>query len=199
MTIFANQADFDDPRSRAMATGVDLNVRNAITDPNGNVLAYAQTGGMIAHARYELDPGQHLFCFGGAGRSAQAVAAGGWWVEQSEFETLLSFAQIHDVSLGLAMRLLCLVPPEWSDASLLVRARVMRGLLAWRGLANSVVTPAQGGGTVRLPHQNEIAARRLHQLFIPGLGRPGMASSCLSIESDHRLDPTDSVRGFLYL
>ncbi len=44
MTIFANAAAFADPKSRLMATGVDLQARNAITDSHGNVLAYAQTG-----------------------------------------------------------------------------------------------------------------------------------------------------------
>lgn len=197
---FANAAAFADPNSRRMASGVDLNPRNAITDAQGNVLAYAQTGGMMNPTRHELRPGQKIFRFGGSGRSAQQVAAGGWWVEQAEFEKMLAFANVHGLSVGMAMRCLCLVPPEWSDAGVLIRARVVRELLAWRGLGNSVVTPAKGGGgMVNLPHQNEIAARRCHQLFIPGLNAPGLAAAALSVENSYPLDPKAGVRGFLYL
>lgn len=81
------------------------------------------------------------------------------------------------------MRLLCLVPPEWSDATVLVRARVTQALLAWRGLGNSVVTPMKGGkGMVKLPHQNDISSRRLHQLYIPGLADHDGIEFPISIE-----------------
>lgn len=195
---FVNAREFADPNSRLLATGTNLNSRSAITDPAGRVLAYAQTGGILSPVRHELRAGTRIFRFGGSGRSPQAVAAGGWWVEQRELEKIVSFAQAHDLSVGMAMRCLCLVPPEWSDASLLIRARVVRDLLAWRGLGNTVVTPA-GTGMVHLPHQNEIASRRLNQLFVPGLNVSGVASMALTIESDYPLNPRESVRGFLYL
>ncbi|WP_134496549.1 hypothetical protein [Microvirga pakistanensis] len=195
---FLNASEFSDPKSRLLAMGTNLSSRNAITDPAGRVLAYAQTGGILNPVRHELHAATRIFRFGGSGRSPQAVAMGGWWIEQREFEKIVSFAQTHDLSVGMAMRCLCLVPPEWSDASLLIRARVVRDLLAWRGLGNTVVTPA-GNGTVHLPHQNEIASRRLNQLFIPGLNEPGVAAMALVIESDYPLNPRDSVRGFLYL
>ena len=100
----------------------------------------------------------------------------------------------------MAARILCLVPPEWSDLGLLVRARVVRPLLAFRGLGNSVVTPIAGGlGTVRLPHQNEIAARRLHQLFIPGLWDAGLAQSALSIEQTWPMDVRAGMQGWVYV
>ena len=199
MTHFANQAAFDDSASRQRALGVDLNPLHAIVDPRGNVLAYAQTGGMLSPMRCELAPPAAIYRFGGAGRRPEAVAAGGWWVQKEEFEKLLSFAQAHGLGIGMAVRLLCLVPPEWSDISVLVRARVRRDLLAWRGLANSVVIAAGGGPIVSLPEQNEIAARRLRQLYIPGLDAPGMTNSAIRIENDYALDPTESLRGFLYL
>jgi len=195
---FLNAREFADPKSRLLAMGTNLNSRNAITDPAGRVLAHAQTGGMLNPMRHELRARTRVFRFGGSGRSPQAVAAGGWWIEQREFEKLLSFAQAHDLSVGMAMRCLCLVPPEWSDASLLIRARVVRDLLAWRGLGNTVVTPAKNG-TIHLPHQNEIASRRLNQLFIPGLNALGVASVALTIESDYQLNAREGVRGFLYL
>lgn len=193
--IFANQSAFDD-NSRRQAAGVDLRASQAITDPHGNVLAYAQTGGMMSPMRHELPTGTLLFRFGGGGRSAQQVAEGAWWVAQAEFNKLESFAQVHKLSIGMAMRLLCLVPPEWSDATLLIRARVIRDLLAWRGMANTVVLPAgKGAGPHVLPHQNDIAARRLYQLYVPGLPRSG----ALSVENSYPLSETEGRQGFLYL
>ena len=195
--MFANQRAFDDPASYRMATGVDLRQKNAIIDTQGNILIHAQTGGMIHPQRHELQPGAKVFRFGGKGASAQSAAKGGWWVEKAEFETMLSFANTHGLSIGMAARLLCLVPPEWSDMSLLVRCGVRSPLLAWRGLGNSVVTPRAGGGLVDLPHHNEIAARRLHQLFIPGLA--DIARDALAIEASYVLDPKESLQGWIYI
>jgi len=200
MPVFINRAAFNDIASWQKALGVDLNAQKAIVDPNGRVLAYAQTGGMIAPQRYELTPGTKIFRFGVIERGALGVAAGPWWVERAELDQLIRFAETWDLTLGAAVRYLCLVPPEWSDITLLVRVRVERPLLAWRGLANSVVTPAAGGGPpVRLPHQNDVAARRVYQLFVPGLDAPGITQTAIAIENDYPLDRGDSRRGFLYL
>lgn len=196
---FANAAAFSNPDSHRLAMGMDLNPNTAIVDPQGNVLAHAQTGGIMNPERHELCFGQKIFRFGGSGRPPTQVAAGCWWVSVAEFDKMLAFANVHGLGIGMAMRCLCLVPPEWSDAGTLVRARVVRDLLAWRGLGNSVVTPTRDGGTVRLPHQNEIAARRCHQLYVPGLNIPGMAESCLAIEASYSIDPKESLQGFLYL
>ena len=200
MTNFVNGAAFDAPSSRLLAMGADLSAARAIVDSRGNVLAHARTGGMINPRRFELNPSSTIYRFGSAGRSPQEVAKGGWWIERREFEQLLNFANTHGIFIGLAMRLLCLVPPEWSDASLLIRGRVVRSLVAWRGLANSVVTPMKGGsGSVRMPHQNEISARRLHQLFIPGLKELQPLQPAISVEQVFHLDPSEGARGFLYL
>lgn len=218
VVAFRNQQAFDDPRSKLAATGFDLRRATAITDPQGRILAYARTGGMLSPARQEIPAGAKLFRFGsrtaGVARkaaadeadrrrqgveAAKAVAAGAWWLERTAFDQLFRFAQVWDLSIGIAMRLLCLVPPEWSEATLLVRARVVEPLLAWRGLAMSVVTPSKAGGPpVRMPHQNDIAARRLYQLFIPGFADPHVQPA-LTVEQDYPLDPTAAQRGFLYL
>jgi hypothetical protein len=39
-----------------MACGVDFRTRNAIADSKGQVLANAQTGGIMSTARFELHP-----------------------------------------------------------------------------------------------------------------------------------------------
>ena len=200
MTIFANSAAFDERKSRMLATGTDVSGATAIVDLQGNVLAYARSGGMINPMRFELYPNSTLYRFGGNSRSPQEVAKGAWWIEKREFQQLLRFANTYSIFVGMAMRLLCLVPPEWSDASLLIRARVVRSLLAWRGLGNSVVTPMRAGsGVVKMPHQNDIAARRLHQLFIPGLNDLSAYDPAISIENVYYLNPRESTQGFLYL
>jgi hypothetical protein len=194
----ANQAAFNDPRSRAMASGVDLRPSHAITDPSGNVLAYAQTGGILNPGRFELAVGSKIFRFGSRSRNVSRVLTAPWWLEQQAFEKLFSFAQVWELNIGMALRMLCLVPPEWSDASLLIRARVVRPLLAWRGLANSVVTPASDNRSmVRMPHQNEISERRVNQLFIPGLD--AVAHDALQLEQEFHFDPDATKRGFIYL
>ncbi len=200
MSKFANAAAFHDPRSLLRAMGTDLSATRAIVDAHGQVVAYARSGGMIGPARFELNTNETIYRFGSSACSPRAVAAGSWWMHKREFEQLVRFADTHDIFVGLAMRLLCLVPPEWSDAGVLIRARVARSLLAWRGLANSVVTPAASGrGIVRMPHQNEISARRVHQLFIPGLSDVSALDPAISVEHAFRLDPSHSRQGFLYL
>jgi hypothetical protein len=192
---FRNQVAFDDPSSRMMATGMDLRKSNAIVDLRGNVLAYAKTGGVMSPMRFDILAGTKLYRFGNIGAGAHRIATGSWWLEQAAFNTLEGFAQVHDLSIGVALRYLCLVPPEWSDVTTLIRARATAPLLAWRGLANTVVTKANDRGpAVKMPQQNEIAARRVYQLFIPGLD-PG----ALSIEQTFSFDKAASRRGFLYL
>jgi hypothetical protein len=200
MSAFANQAAFDQPASRAVAMGVNLSAARAIVDAQGRVVAHARTGGMISPQRHLLTAGTRLYRFGSGGRTPHDVARGGWWLQAAEFERLVSFANQHGIYVGLAMRLLCLVPPEWSDATQLLRVHTRRGLLAWRGLADSVVTPIAGGlGTLRLPHPNEISERRLHQLYIPGLTEQSPIEPVMAIERVFALDPKTSVEGFLYL
>jgi hypothetical protein len=199
MSMYANQAAFDRPESRTEASGVNFAPSQAIVDARGRVLAHARTGGIISPQRHVLRTGTRVYRFGRSAHTPREVARGGWWLEASEFERLVRFANAHGIYVGLAMRLLCLVPPEWSDAVHLVRGRVAQSLLAWRGLANTVVVPIQGGlGTLRMPHPNAIAERRLHQLFIPGLAAPAL-TPLVAIEHVFALDPKTSVNGFLYL
>lgn len=199
MPHYANRNAFEDSSSRLLAIGTDLSPSRAIVDALGRPLAHARTGGMLDPARYVLKKGSTVYRFGGA-RPPRDVAKGGWWIEQREFQLLVNFAISNDIYLGLAMRVLCLVPPEWSDATVLLRGRVVLDVMAWRGLGNSVVTPMKGGkGLVRLPHQNEISARRLHQLFIPGLADLKDIQAPISIEDVRHLDPRESLLGFLYL
>jgi len=202
---FANAAQFAGSRPFETASGASPN--SAIVDPQGRVIGHVMTGGIIAPKRYELAAGTVLFRFGAHDAAPMDIAPGGWWLDKLSFEKLLSFANAHEISLGMAARILCLVPPEWSDLGTLVRASTRRPLLAYRGLGNSVVVPMKDGlGTVRLPHQNDIAARRLHQLYIPGLaamdpisGRTQLRADIITVERSWSMDTKAAVRGFLYL
>ena len=200
MSQFANRTAFEAARSRMHAIGTDLSPAKAIVDAKGNLLAHARTGGMIAPERYVLKAGSTVYRFGASKVLPKDVAKGSWWIDKREFQLLVNFAISNDIYVGLAMRVLCLVPPEWSDATVLVRGRVLQDLLAWRGLGNSVVTPMKGSkGVIRMPHQNEISARRLHQLYIPGLADLNELEPAISIEDVRYLDPNESTVGFLYL
>ena len=134
---FVNRGAFDDPKSRQAAMGVDFRTQNAVLDPSGKVLFYAQTGGVLNPQRFELVPGDGVFRFGSASVGPQKVAKGGWWLEKAEFGRLVNFANVWSIAVSMAARALCLVPPEWSDMTLLVRGRVSDPLLAWRGLERS--------------------------------------------------------------
>lgn len=198
MSDFVNAEAFNRSNGRGLAMGTDFSRKNAIVDSRGNVLAYAQTGGVISPSRFELREGDVIYRFGGRGAPIDRIAAGAWWIERSQLDTLLAFANVHGLALPMALRILCLVPPEWSDLGTMIRARVRRPLLAWRGLGNSVlVRKTDGLGDVRLPSANEIAARRVYQLWIPGLdghGREGLA-----VEQSWSFTPAQSMSGWLYL
>lgn len=88
--MYANQTAFDSPDSYRMAMGVDLRTSKAIVDLQGNVLAFAQTGGMISPVRFVMQPGSTIFRFGKKGIPASEVIKGVWWVEQKQFERLES-------------------------------------------------------------------------------------------------------------
>ena len=128
------------------------------------------------------------------------MANGGWWVEPKEFNKLLSFAQQHNIGVGVALRSLAMVPPEWSDLAKLIRVQLRAPLLAMRGLGETaIVDGGDGLGMVHMKHQNHNPARRLHQLFIPGLRNPGLARQAIAIENVYDLGKEGSLRGFLYL
>lgn len=168
--MFANQAAFNNPQSRMQALGMDTRTEKAIVNAMGQPVIYPQTGGMIHPTRFEITQGTELYRFGASHVSTEQLVTGGWWMEKSSFEKLCRFAQLNNISVAMAARLYCCVPPEWSDMGQLVRAKAVDPLLAYRGLGNDVDTPhPDGKARVRMKAHNNIAARRLYQLYIPGL------------------------------
>lgn len=198
MPHFANQTAFDNPDSFRQARGENLDPNSAFKDTSGNILFRVQTGGMISPARTEVLQGTTLFRFAAGSAGGQGAMKGGWWIAKQEFDRVVRFGEVHGISDAMAARILLGVPPEWSDMGTLVRVRVLDPVLAWRGLANSVIVPYPGGGPqVRMLHQNANAERRLPQLFIPGLWN--MPRSPFSYENEWHFTRTEAMRGWLYV
>ena len=204
--MFANQAAFNNPQSRMQALGMDTRAEKAIVNAQGQPMIYAQTGGMIHPTRYEIAQGSGLYRFGASHVSTERLVTGGWWMDKPCFEKLCRFAQLNNTSVAMAARLYCCVPPEWSDMGQLVRARAVEPLLAYRGLGNDVDIPhPDGKARVRMTAHNNIAARRLHQLFIPGLWEIAKQTperripGALQPVRVFKIRKEDAAKGWLYL
>ena len=204
--MFVNQVAFNNPISRMQAIGTDTRPEKAVVDLKGNPLIRPRTGGMYQPVRYELPAGTILFRFVGQGTPIKNAVTGGWWVEQSQFQIISNFSQKMGIGVALAARLLCCVPPEWSDMGLLIRVKVQEPLLAYRGLGNSVSTPAKDSlGNVEMTAHNDIAARRLYQLFIPGLFDYAKRTpdrklpGAMVVENQWPIKKEEANKGWLYL
>ena len=193
--MFVNEAAFRDPNAKQQAMGVDTR-KAALVDINGKAIIHPQTGGMIAPVRHELLSKTILFRFANGNTSLERAVIGGWWLGSREFDRICNFARYHDIHPAMAVRVLCCVPPEWSDMGLLVRTRVDRSLLAYRGLGNHVSIKHRDGGRVQMKAYNNVAERRLHQLFIPGLVD---YADALKLERVWRITEEQANRGWIYL
>lgn len=204
--MFVNQIQFQNPSSRMQALGMDTRPEKAVVNGLGQPLFYTQTGGMINPQRCELKVGDILYRFVARNTPPERAVTGGWWVDKTQFTKMDHFAQTQGVSIAMASRILCCVPPEWSDMGLLIRARVRDPLLAYRGLGNHVNIPRGDGlGNVKMTAHNDLAARRLLQLFIPGLYQyaqktPDRAlAGALVLEETFPIREQEASKGWLYL
>lgn len=166
--MFVNEKSFRDPQARMQALGKDTRIA-ALVNTSGQTIAHPQTGGMISPTRHAINQGTTLYRFASGNLSLDQAVTGGWWVSSKEFEKICNFAQQHNIHAAMAARMLCCVPPEWSNMGLMVRARVNSPILAYRGLGNNVSVKHPDGGRVNMQAHNHIEARRLHQLYLPGL------------------------------
>lgn len=197
-----------DPESRKVAEGFSLRPEDQIwLDPSGRTTLSPRNGGMIDPVRYDLKPQITIYRFASSTDDPQNVMRGGWWVMRPELDQLIRFAEVNGKSLGYAVRLLCCVPPEWGGAlNFLIAVRTCEPVAAWRGLANAAyasdrrppggVSRPRGGYTrTEIAARNDIAAWRLHQLYIPGLRAEGMAARCLQYIGQWQ---TEGVRDWLF-
>tara|TARA_R110002167_G_scaffold209376_2_gene413296 strand:+ start:271 stop:894 length:624 start_codon:yes stop_codon:yes gene_type:complete len=204
-TMFVNSEAFTKTGSRQQAMGIDSR-KALLTDQYGNAIAYPKTGGMISPQEHQLKSGTVIWRFASGHLDAQQAILGGWWVETGEFQKLCSFAQQKNIHVAMAARVLCCVPPEWSDMGLLMRARVEKPLLAYRGLGNSVsVDHPDGLAKVNMQPHNNIAARRLHQLFVPGLEKSANQTTdqvipgALALERTWKISKEQANGGWIYI
>lgn len=204
--MFANQTAFNNPLSRMQAMGKNTRPTAAFVDTRGKPLIYPQTGGMINPQREEIREGAVLYRFAAGSAKLTDAVTGGWWVHKKEFDQIFSYAQQKGVAVPMAARMLCCVPPEWSDMGTLIRATVREPLLAYKGLGNHVVQPvADGLGSVKMTANNHIAALRLYQLFIPGLSDVAQKTAdrvlpgALLVERQWTFSKEDANRGWLYV
>jgi hypothetical protein len=204
--MFANQAAFNDPLSRMQALGKNTRPAAAIVSTSGKPLIYPQTGGMLNPQREEIRTGAVLYRFAGAAVKLPEAATGGWWVHKKEFEQICNYAQQKNIAVPMAARMLCCVPPEWSDMGTLIRATAREPLLAYKGLGNNVSQPMKDGlGNVNMTAHNSIAALRLHQLFIPGLSDVAKTTAdrvfpgALLVERHWKFTKEEANRGWLYI
>ncbi len=200
---YLNQAAFDQETSYRSAIGEDLSSRGAFLDLQGNVLFRKQTGGIIDIRLRAIEPGETLFRFTGSDRDVLSAMTGAWWVPKEEFDRVVRFAQVNELTDSMAARILLGVPPEWQDMRRLVKVRTIAPLLAYGGLANTVIIPhPDGGPDVVMVHQNANAERRIRQLFIPGLRgdwHESLASRVFQFEGDWLFTRSEAVRGWLYV
>lgn len=204
--MFANQQIFDNPQSRLQAMGADTRAEKAVVNAQGKPMFYPKTGGMLNPMRYAINQGELLYRFVASGTPANYAVTGGWWVDKAGFEKLTAFAQQQNTNVAMAARMLCCVPPEWSDMGMLVRARVKLPILAYRGLGKDVdIKHPDGMANVKMTAHNNIAARRFHQLYIPGLYQAtalnpaDVMPGALVLERTWNIDTSAAKKGWLYV
>jgi len=164
---FVNQQWFDRPNSIVRARG-DLGFeqrRNElpVTASDGAVFTPIASGGMISPQPYVVAVGSRLVRFG-KGPLTPDAAGGDWWLEYDEYKKVERFADARGVSVPFMVRELCCVMPEWNDMTMVLQARVMQPLIAYRGLGAPVT--ARGKIVFDAKVGEELGVM---QLLVPGL------------------------------
>ena len=195
----ANERYFADPDSRKAAMGLQTGADAVIwLNPSGTETYAIQNGGILDPQRFDIESGTPIYSFTMVTAELKWMVGREWWVDRKCLDQIIRFAQVNQVSMGRAVRLLCCVPLEWGNAlNFLIAARTRVTLAAWRGLGNSaaasadLISPAGnpiGKSYSETPARNDIAAWRCPQLFIPGLKALGAdATAWLSLEGQYQL------------
>ena len=168
-----NESAMADSDNYLIAQGYSLNQKALVwIDTYGAESFSVRNGGMITLERYTVPPQSALFRFSDARGDIDTITNGAWWLERKEFDQILRFSEVNEISIGRAVRLLCCVPPEWgSKIDYLVRVRTREWLSVYRGLANGASAKDDLTST-HIEARNDIDAWRLHQIFVPGLRDP---------------------------
>jgi hypothetical protein len=113
---------------------------------------------------------------------------GSWWLEAGQFANVRAYADAQRIAVSAAISALCVIPPEWSDLDVMVTARLMAPLLAYRGRPN----PVNMRG-VHVPVVRDLNGGEVMQLYIPGLGSGDVVRQALMYDAPIFLHP-DAVR-----
>lgn len=184
---FANQHWFDRPDALLEARGAARTGPIAAADGS---LDWNNNGGILAPVRAELDAGTRLVRFG---RILPWLSiAGGWWLEWSAYRRVEAFADRYRLPVQVALRLLCCIPPEWSELNVVIEARTIAALLAYRGPGAPVrVTNKASGQMSFMAATADAAGEMVPQLFIPGMGSPDLRRDAILL-TGHGLIPAET-------
>ena len=181
---YINQRWFDQPGTLARAMGF----------PTPKPIGYQgeedgrKNGGITSWHRFVLPSGTTIIRFGQKRLSERrpSLSASGlfggaiqgeWWLEQAEFLRIERYAAEDKISVGLAMRRLCVIPDEWSSLDILIKAQLKQPLISYRGSPNPAFS--RSGGQQKIERDNHHYL--IKQLFIPGLGNGDVVHDALMI------------------
>lgn len=183
MATAVNEAYWRDSRLKAEAEGYqfsDTGAPRMVADDNPNIAQrnplglYDRNGGLVAMRRVELAEDNMMYRFAakrflnGDMTQLKSLLNSPWWMEEDRMVLLLSRARAAGTPLVTMARNQLALPPEWSDADILVRARPKAGiLLAAHAGPGRTVTVA--GGRYTIP-RGEAPHLFIDQLYVPGLG-----------------------------
>ena len=179
---FANQKWFDRFDAIMAARGVQPSL--IIPDASGKPAAATTNGGLINPTEHDLYAGRTMYRFGNVltnGRGTLATPVEGqWWIEEAEFKQIRRFAKAKMIGVPLAVRLLCSVPPEWSDMLVLVRVKLMQALKAYRGPGATVTRVNKvTGSQENFAPLVDLRGTVIRQVYVPGLANPDLRRSAI--------------------
>ena len=183
MAGVANETYWRNSRLKAEAEGYEFGadgLERMIPDDNPDPTQrnprglVARNGGLVAMRRVELARDNMMYRFaakrflGGDMAALKSLLNSPWWIEEDRMFLLLSRARNAGARLVAMARNQLALPPEWSDADILVRARLKQGIvLAAHAGPGRTVTVA--GGRYVVP-RGEAPHLYIGQLYVPGLG-----------------------------
>jgi hypothetical protein len=154
--MIANEAQFRKPHVRLRALGVSYERGS----PRQQI-----SGGIASPVEYRIPKGTELYRFGQNG-VPELVAMGEWWIDGDTLRQIEAYARARSISTREGIRQTCYVPAEWSALDIVVHARTVSELLAYRGRGGVVSVKNKSGQTTT--HMAAQGDHRVQQLYIPG-------------------------------
>lgn len=125
----------------------------------------SRSAAVASPVEYRIPKGTHLYRFGQNG-VPELVAMGEWWIDGDTLREIDTYARTRGISTREGIRQTCYVPAEWSALDIVVHARTVSELLAYRGRGGVVSVKNKIGQTTT--HMAAQGDQRVQQLYIPG-------------------------------